>query len=142
MTGGRGPDHCIDAVGMEGHAPGLEGAYDTVKTNLLHGDGSATGAASGDPGVPQRRHRVGRRRLRRVHRQVPDGRDREPLADHPLGPDATCSATCVRCSSGSSNGEIDPSFVISHRLPLRDAPQGYEMFMNKEDNCLKVVLKP
>lgn len=47
------------------------------------------------------------------------------------------------------NGEIDPSFIITHHLPLHapsafneDAPKGYEMFKNKEDNCIKVVLKP
>jgi threonine dehydrogenase-like Zn-dependent dehydrogenase len=40
------------------------------------------------------------------------------------------------------NGEIDPSFVISHILPLDDAPRGYDMFLNKEDDCTKVVLKP
>ena len=40
------------------------------------------------------------------------------------------------------NGEIDPSFVITHRLSLDDAPRGYEKFKNKEDECIKVVLKP
>ena len=40
------------------------------------------------------------------------------------------------------NGEIDPSFVISHRLPLDQAPQAFELFRNKEDNCTKVVLTP
>ena len=39
-------------------------------------------------------------------------------------------------------GEIDPSFVISHILPLDEAPRGYDLFKNKEDNCTKVVLKP
>jgi threonine dehydrogenase-like Zn-dependent dehydrogenase len=39
-------------------------------------------------------------------------------------------------------GEIDPSFVITHRLPLRDAPAGFDMFLNKQDECLKVVLRP
>ena len=39
-------------------------------------------------------------------------------------------------------GEIDPSFVITHRMPLDDAPKGYEMFSNKQDECMKVVLKP
>jgi threonine dehydrogenase-like Zn-dependent dehydrogenase len=39
-------------------------------------------------------------------------------------------------------GEIDPSFVVTHRLPLADAARGYEMFRNKEDGCVKVVLKP
>ena len=37
---------------------------------------------------------------------------------------------------------LDPSFVISHRLPLDDAPRGYQMFLAKEDNCTKVVLQP
>ena len=40
------------------------------------------------------------------------------------------------------NDDIDPSFVITHRLPLEEAPRGYEMFLNKDDDCLKVVLKP
>lgn len=40
------------------------------------------------------------------------------------------------------NGEIDPSFVITHRLPLEEAPRGYEMFKNKQDGCIKVVLQP
>ena len=39
-------------------------------------------------------------------------------------------------------GEIDPSFVITHRMSLDEAPEGYDMFVNKEDDCLKVVLKP
>jgi threonine dehydrogenase-like Zn-dependent dehydrogenase len=39
-------------------------------------------------------------------------------------------------------GEIDPSFVISHRLSLSEAPAAFDMFVNKEDECLKVVLKP
>jgi threonine dehydrogenase-like Zn-dependent dehydrogenase len=38
------------------------------------------------------------------------------------------------------NGEIDPSFVITHRLRLEDAPRGYQMFRDKRDDCLKVVL--
>ena len=38
-------------------------------------------------------------------------------------------------------GEIDPSFVITHRMRLDEAPRGYDMFLNKEDNCEKVVLK-
>jgi threonine dehydrogenase-like Zn-dependent dehydrogenase len=37
---------------------------------------------------------------------------------------------------------INPSFVITHRLSLEDAPHGYEMFMKKQDQCIKVVLKP
>ena len=40
------------------------------------------------------------------------------------------------------NGDIDPSFVVTHRMNLDDAPKAYDMFKNKEDNCIKVVLKP
>ncbi len=40
------------------------------------------------------------------------------------------------------DGEIDPSFVVTHKLPLAEASRGYEMFRNKEDGCVKVVLKP
>jgi threonine dehydrogenase-like Zn-dependent dehydrogenase len=39
------------------------------------------------------------------------------------------------------NGDIDPSFVITHRMRLEDAPQAYDMFVHKRDNCEKVVLK-
>jgi threonine dehydrogenase-like Zn-dependent dehydrogenase len=38
-------------------------------------------------------------------------------------------------------GEIDPSFVITHRMRLDDAPKGYDIFLNKQDDCVKVVLK-
>jgi threonine dehydrogenase-like Zn-dependent dehydrogenase len=41
-----------------------------------------------------------------------------------------------------ANGEIDLSFVITHTLPLEDAPTGYDTFKKKEDSCIKVVLKP
>src|SRR5204863_1716734 len=40
------------------------------------------------------------------------------------------------------NGEIDPSFVVTHKMRLEDAPDGYKMFNEKKDNCIKVVLKP
>jgi threonine dehydrogenase-like Zn-dependent dehydrogenase len=39
-------------------------------------------------------------------------------------------------------GEIDPSFVVTHRMPLSDAPRAYELFLGKEDGCEKVILKP
>ena len=48
----------------------------------------------------------------------------------------------ARSSSRIERGEIDPSFVVTHRLPLDQAPRGYETFKNKEDNCVKVVLSP
>ena len=41
-----------------------------------------------------------------------------------------------------SEGKLDPSFVITHKLPLEKAPQAYELFKHKEENCIKVVLNP
>jgi threonine dehydrogenase-like Zn-dependent dehydrogenase len=140
MTGGRGPDHCIDAVGMEGHAPGIEGMYDKVKTNLfLETDRT-----------PALRHAImacrsgGTVSVAGVYSGFID--------KFPMGAIVNRSLT-VRSGQCHvqrymrplleriQNGEIDPSFVISHRLPLRSAAEGYEKFVNKEDNCLKVVLK-
>ena len=40
------------------------------------------------------------------------------------------------------NGDIDPSFVITHRMNLNDAPRGFDTFLNKEDDCLKVIMNP
>jgi threonine dehydrogenase-like Zn-dependent dehydrogenase len=40
------------------------------------------------------------------------------------------------------NGEIDPTFIVTHRLPLEQAPMGYEIFKKKQDDCVKVVLSP
>ena len=40
------------------------------------------------------------------------------------------------------DGDIDPTFIVTHRLQLSDAPLGYELFKHKRDDCLKVVLKP
>jgi threonine dehydrogenase-like Zn-dependent dehydrogenase len=141
MTGGRGPDHCIDAVGMEGHSPGLMGTYDKVKTNLFletdrpvalreailacrsGGTISVAGVYGGfidkfPMGAIVNRSLTLRSGQCHVHRYM------RPL----LG----------RIQSG----EIDPSFVVSHRMRLQEAPEGYEMFGHKEDDCLKVVLKP
>jgi threonine dehydrogenase-like Zn-dependent dehydrogenase len=41
-----------------------------------------------------------------------------------------------------AKGDIDPSFVVTHRMSLEDAPKAYDMFLNKQDECIKVVLKP
>ena len=141
LTGGRGPDHCIDAVGMEGHAPGLAHAYDKIKTNLFletdrpvalrqailacrsGGTISVAGAYGGfidkfPMGAIVNRSLTIRSGQCHVQRYM------RPLLDRIVA------------------GEVDPSFIITHRLPLAEAATGYDMFFNKEDECLKVVLKP
>ena len=77
MTAGRGPDACIDAVGLEAHGHGLEYLYDRDQAGADAGNGPADRAARSDHGVPQRRHGLGHRRLRRPRRQVPARHDHE-----------------------------------------------------------------
>jgi threonine dehydrogenase-like Zn-dependent dehydrogenase len=141
MTGGRGPDSCIDAVGMEGHSPGVMGAYDRVKTAMMMetdrpvalrqailacrsgGTVSVAGVYSGfidkfPMGAVVNRSLTIKSGQTHVHRYM------RPLMER------------------IERGEIDPRFVISHRVRLEDAPEMYQVFNNKEEECMKVVLKP
>lgn len=141
LTGGRGPDSCIDAVGMEAHGAGLDGFYDQVKATFyletdrpnalryaiqacrkggtvsipgVYGglvDKMPMGAAFGK-GLTMRMGQT------HVHRLL------QPLLER------------------VEAGDIDPSYIITHRLNLQDAPNGYKMFHDKHDNCIKVVMKP
>jgi threonine dehydrogenase-like Zn-dependent dehydrogenase len=139
MTGGRGPDACIDAVGMEAHAPGIKYAYDRVK--------QAMRLESGRPIA-----------LREAIMSCRNGGTVSIIGVYggfvdkfPIGSLMNRSLT-VRTGQCHvqrymkpllrliEEGKIDPSFVITHRLPLEQAARGYEMFVNKEDGCEKVVL--
>ena len=141
MTGGRGPDACIDAVGMEAHKPGLLGAYDRTKqAMMLETDrphalreailACANGGVVSVIGVyggfvdkfPM--GSVMNRSLTIRSGQCHVQRYMKPLLER------------IR------KGEIDPSFVITHRMKLDDAPEMYDTFSNKEDECVKVVLTP
>jgi len=139
MTGGRGPDSCIDAVGMEAHGHGPQYAYDRAKQAVRletdrpialrqaimacrnGGTVSVIGVYGGlidkfPMGAVMNRSltiRTGQCHVQRYMR---------PLLER------------------IERGEIDPSFVITHRMKLDDAPEGYEMFLNKEQGCEKVVL--
>ncbi len=141
MTGGRGPDHCIDAVGLEGHAPGVHGTYDTVKTALM---------LETDRPVALRQAILACRSGGTVSVAGVYGGF---IDKFPTGAVVNRSLTI---KSGQThvqrymrpllkriqNGEIDPSFVITHRLSLSDAAHGYEMFSKKQDECMKVVMRP
>lgn len=141
MTGGRGPDACIDAVGLEAHGMGLEGFYDKVKQsvrletdrpNVLRqalvacrkgGTVSLAGVYGGlldkiPMGAAFNKGLTLKMGQTHVHKYL------HPLLDR------------------IQKGEIDPSFVITHRLPIEDAPRAYEIFKHKKENCIKVVLKP
>ena len=140
LTGGRGPDACIDAVGLEAHAPGVSGAYHRVKSAMMletdrpialneaifacrnGGTISVPGVYGGYVdkipfGAVMNRSLTIKTGQTHVHRYL------QPL----LG----------RIEAG----ELDPSFIITHRLDLTEAPEAYAMFANKQDDCIKVVLR-
>jgi threonine dehydrogenase-like Zn-dependent dehydrogenase len=142
MTGGRGPDAVIDAVGMEAsHGHGGLFAYDRVKqANRMETDRgfalrdailacrpggivSVIGVYGGlldkfPSGAFMNKGLTMRAGQAHVHKYL------KPLYEH------------IR------NGDIDPSFVVTHRLTLDNAPDAYETFKHKKDDCVKVVLKP
>jgi len=141
MTGGRGPDACIDAVGMEAHGTTVDAIYDRVKNAMMletdrphvlreaiqvcrkGGTVSVIGVYGGlldkipfgaafNKGLT---FRMGQAHVHKYLRPLLEAIERET---------------------------INPSFVITHRLSLEDAPHGYEIFRKKQDECIKVVLKP
>ena len=141
MTGGRGPDACIDAVGMEAHGHPLIYAYDRTKQALmLETDrpialreailacrNGGTVSVIGVYGGFIDKFPMGslmNRSLTIKSGQCHVQRYMKPLLER------------------IQRGEIDPSFVITHQMNLGEAPEGYDMFLNKEDECVKVVLKP
>lgn len=141
MTGGRGPDACIDAVGMESHTPTPAYWVDRTKQAARletdrpfalreaifacrnGGTVSVIGVYGGfvdkfPMGAVMNRSLTIKSGQCHVHRYM------RPLLER------------------IQKGDIDPSFIITHKLALDDAPKGYEMFANKVDDCLKVVLNP
>ena len=146
MTDGRGPDRAIDAVGSEAHAGGnlintLMNAYDMTKQKLrLESD----------------RPFVLREALRCVRKggtlSVPGvyigAADKIPLG--------TLMNKAITIRTGQTHvqrylrpllqkivdGELDPSFVVTHTVPIEQAPEMYRTFRDKQDGCIKVVLKP
>lgn len=138
-TGGRGPDACIDAVGMEAHMHGVQNTYDKVKQALR--------METERPGVLRECIQACRNGGTVSVPGVYGG-----LADKiPLGAVVNKALTI---KSGQThvqrymkpllarieNGEIDPTLIISHRVGIDDVPDAFEMFRNKEDDCIKVVV--
>jgi threonine dehydrogenase-like Zn-dependent dehydrogenase len=142
MTRGRGPDRCIDAVGCEAHATGsidavMDKALSAVMltTDRAHalreaimccrkgGSISVPGAYIGFPD------------------KIPFGAFMNKGLTMKTG--QTHMQRYMRpLLKKIESGEIDPSFVITHRVKLEDAPQAYKQFRDKKDGCIKVVLKP
>jgi threonine dehydrogenase-like Zn-dependent dehydrogenase len=140
LTGGRGPDACIDAVGMEAH-DGLLGKVDRLKQAMM---------IETDRPAALRQAILACRNGGTVSIPGVYGGFADSL---PLGSIMNRSITIKTGQTHVQRylrplleriekGEIDPSFVISHRLRLEDAPLAYRLFDGKRDGCTKVVLRP
>ena len=141
LTGGRGPDACIDAVGLEAHGAAPDAVYDRVK--------AATFLATDRPHALREAIQACRKGGTVSIPGVYGGfLDKVPFgAAFSKGLTLKMGQTHVHrylrpLLDRIERGEVDPSFVITHRLKLEDAPLGYEIFKNKEDRCIKVVLRP
>jgi threonine dehydrogenase-like Zn-dependent dehydrogenase len=141
MTGGRGPDACIDAVGMEAHGIGLVAAYDRIKQAVR---------MESDRPIALREALMACRNGGNVSIAGVYGGFVDKI---PFG---TIMNRSLTIKTGQTHvqrymqplleriqkGEIDSTCVITHRLPLSAAPRGYDIFKNKQEECVKVVLTP
>ncbi|MGE5400492.1 MAG: zinc-dependent alcohol dehydrogenase [Ignavibacteriales bacterium] len=141
MTGGRGPDACIDAVGMEAHGSGLMGFYDRAKQTVRLETDRPTALRE----AIQACRKNGTISVAGVYGGVAD---KIPLgAAFNKGLTFRMGQTHVQkymppLLKMIEEGKIDPALIITHKLKLEDAPRGYKLFRDKEDNCVKVVMKP
>ncbi|HEV7298085.1 MAG TPA: zinc-dependent alcohol dehydrogenase [Tepidisphaeraceae bacterium] len=141
LTGGRGPDACIDAVGMEAHGLTVDAFVDKAKAALYLGTDRThalrqainccrAGGTVSVPGV-----------YGGMMDKFPIGAFMQKGLTMKTG-QTHVPAYLDRLMGHIQRGDIDPSFVVTHRLPLDQAPHAYEIFQKKADNCIKVVLKP
>jgi len=142
MTGGRRPDSCIDAVGLEAHGGhGLIYAYDRVKQAIT---------SESDRPIALREAIMACRNAGTVSVIGVYGGfiDKFPMGSFMNRSLTMKTGQCHVQHYWKSllerieRGEIDPSFVVTHRMQLGEAPRGYDTFLKKDDECIKVVLKP
>lgn len=141
LTGGRGPDRCIDAVGMEAHGTGIEQVYDKAKQQLrLHTERgvalrqaihscrkAGTVSVLGVYGGLMDKFPMGaivNKALTLRSGQQPGQRYAERIFQHIL------------------EGELDPSYLLTHPMDLEQSPEGYRLFKHKTERCMRAVFKP
>ena len=141
MTGGMGPDACIDAVGLESHGLSPDALYDRIKaaaymaTDHLHVLRQAIhccrkGGTVSIPGV-----------YGGLGDKFPMGAAFNKALTFKMG-QTHMQRYLKPLLEKVRDGAIDPTFVITHRYPLEKAPEAYDMFHAKRDECIKVVLQP
>ncbi len=142
MTDGRGPDRCIDAVGTEAHAGGsIDAVLDKAKAAVMLGtdrphalrEAMYCCRKGGTVSVPGA--------YLGLLDKMPFGAAMNKGITMKTGQTHVQRYTQMLLDK-IVGGEIDPSFIITHRLPLDEAPHGYKIFREKQEQCIKVVLKP
>jgi threonine dehydrogenase-like Zn-dependent dehydrogenase len=140
-TGGRGPDACIDAAGMEAHGASLDALYDRVKVKI----GLATDRVHVLRQAIQSCRKGGTVSIPGVYGGL---LDKVPFgAAFAKGLTLRMGQTHVHryvrlLLTMIEDGRLDPSYVVSHRWPLERAPEAYRMWNDKSDDCTKIVLDP
>ncbi len=140
-TGGRGPDACIDCVGMEAHGATPDNIYDHAKQALM--------LETDRPGALRRAILACRKggivSIPGVYGgfidKMPIGAAFGKSLTFKMG-QTNMPRYLAPLLKRIEDGDIDPSFVISHRLTLDDGPGAYHMFAEKHDHCTKVVMRP
>ena len=141
MTGGRGPDSCIDAVGMEAHGSGLIGMADRGMQAMMMQPDRPTALRE----AIQACRKGGTVSIPGVYGGIVD---KIPLgAAFNKGLTLKMGQTHVQrymqpLYERIQNGDIDPSYIITHRVGLEGVPEAYEIFRDKEADCVKVVVRP
>ena len=141
LTGGRGPDSCMDAVGLEAHMPGLLYYYDRIKQALMSESdrpivlrqaimACRNGGTVSIPGV-----------YGGLIDKMPMGAVMNKALTIKTG-QTHCQRYLKPLLDRIAHGDIDPSFVVTHRMRLAEAPQGFDMFNRKQDGCIKIVMTP
>jgi len=141
LTGGQGPDSCIDAVGLEAHGHTLDAWYDSAKTTMM--------MATDRPHALRQAINCCRKGGTVSIPGVYGGwLDKFPLgAAFAKGLTLKMGQTHMhkympKLLERIERGEIDPSCIITHRVALDDAPKMYRTFRDKKDECIKVIMKP
>ena len=140
-TGGRGPDSCIDAVGMEAHGTQPAAIYDRVMQQIK----VVSDRSSGLRQALQTCRKGGTVSIPGVYGGFVDKVNFGAVMNKALTLKSgqTHMQRYMRpLLRRIESSEIDPSFIVTHELPLEQAPHGYDIFQKKQDGCIKVVLHP
>jgi threonine dehydrogenase-like Zn-dependent dehydrogenase len=140
MTGGRGPDACIDAVGMEAHGTGVLAAYDRIKQKMSR----LTDRAEALREAITACRKGGKVAVLGVYGMV----DKFPMGTI-LNKGLTLRGSqqqghryVKKLLDFARNGQLDSSYLLTHKMSLEHAPLGYDLFENKSDGCVRAVFAP